>query len=65
VTSSTASAATAPRRKWSSPRPAPDEDGVLLKATARVDRYAHGLTKKKGLAGRYLDLNITARAVRT
>jgi polyisoprenoid-binding protein YceI len=42
-----------------------DEDGIVIKATARVDRYVHGLTKKKGLAGRHLDLNITARATRT
>jgi polyisoprenoid-binding protein YceI len=42
-----------------------DEDGLVAKAAARVDRYAHGLTKKKGLAGRYLDLNITARATRS
>lgn len=42
-----------------------DEDGLLVKAVARIDRYAHGLTKKKGLAGRYLDLNITARAARS
>jgi polyisoprenoid-binding protein YceI len=42
-----------------------DEDGLVVKATTRVDRYAHGLTKKKGLAGRYLDLNITAHAIRS
>jgi polyisoprenoid-binding protein YceI len=42
-----------------------DEDGLLVKAATRIDRYAHGLTKKKGLAGRYLDLNITARATRS
>jgi polyisoprenoid-binding protein YceI len=41
-----------------------DGDGLLIKAAVRVDRYAHGLTKKKGLAGRHLDLNITARASR-
>jgi len=28
----------------------------------RIDRYAFGLTKKKGLAARYLDLEITAQA---
>jgi polyisoprenoid-binding protein YceI len=39
-------------------------DGLLLKATTKIDRYAHGLTKKKGLAGRYLDLEITGRATR-
>ncbi|HEY7146235.1 MAG TPA: YceI family protein [Streptosporangiaceae bacterium] len=42
-----------------------DEDGLLVKAATRIDRYAHGLTKKKGLAGRYLDLTITARAARS
>jgi len=41
-----------------------DEDGLLLRAAGRVDRYAHGITKKKGMAGRYLDLDITARATR-
>ena len=40
------------------------EDAVLVTATTRIDRYAHGLTKKKGLAGRYLDLEITGRATR-
>src|SRR5215469_4207782 len=35
-----------------------DEDGLLVTATTRIDRYTHGLTKKKGLAGRYLDLTI-------
>ncbi len=42
-----------------------DGDGVVIKAAVRIDRYAHGLTKKKGLAGRYLDMNITAHAVRS
>jgi polyisoprenoid-binding protein YceI len=41
------------------------EDGFAVKATTRIDRYAHGLTKKKGMAGRYLDLTITARAARS
>jgi polyisoprenoid-binding protein YceI len=40
----------------------PDGDGLLVKATTRIDRYAHGLTKKKGMAGRYLDLELTGRA---
>ena len=40
------------------------EDGLQFKATTRVDRYAHGLTKKKGMVARYLDLEITARATR-
>jgi len=41
-----------------------DAAGLLLKATTSVDRYSHGLTKKKGLAGRYLEMEITARAIR-
>lgn len=41
-----------------------DEDGLLVKGATRIDRYAHGLTKKKGLAGRFLELRITARATR-
>jgi polyisoprenoid-binding protein YceI len=41
-----------------------DADDIFVKATTRIDRYAHGLTKKKGLADRYLDLTITARATR-
>jgi polyisoprenoid-binding protein YceI len=42
-----------------------DAEGLLVKAATRIDRYSHGLTKKKGLAGRYLDLNVTARATRS
>jgi polyisoprenoid-binding protein YceI len=42
-----------------------DEDGLFIKATTRIDRYAHLLTKKKGMAGRYLDMEITARATRS
>jgi polyisoprenoid-binding protein YceI len=42
-----------------------NDDGLVVRATTRVDRYAHGLTKKKGLADRYLDLDITARATRS
>jgi polyisoprenoid-binding protein YceI len=41
-----------------------DPDGFVVRMTTRVDRYAHGITKKKGMAGRYLDLDITARATR-
>ena len=41
-------------------------EGVMqIRATTRVDRYAYGLTKAKGLAGRHLDMEITARATRT
>jgi polyisoprenoid-binding protein YceI len=42
-----------------------DENGLFVKATTQIDRYAHGLTKKKGLAGRHLDLTITAHATRS
>ncbi len=38
-------------------------DGLTLRGTTRIDRYAFGLTAKKGLAARYLDLEITARAI--
>jgi polyisoprenoid-binding protein YceI len=41
-----------------------DNGGLFVKATTRVDRYAHGLIKKKGMAGRHLDLTITAHATR-
>jgi len=37
-------------------------DVLTLRATARIDRYAFGLTKKKGMAAQYLDLEITAQA---
>ena len=40
-------------------------DVLQIRATTRVDRYAHGLTRAKGLAGRHLDMEITARATRT
>jgi len=37
-------------------------DGLTLRGTTRIGRYVFGLTKKKGLAARYLDLEITAAA---
>jgi polyisoprenoid-binding protein YceI len=37
---------------------------LVLRATAKVDRYAHGISKVKGMAGRYLNLEITAFATR-
>lgn len=37
---------------------------VTVRATATVDRYAHGLTKGKGLAARTLHIALTARADR-
>ena len=41
-----------------------DANGLTIRATCRVDRYDHGITKKKGMAGRFLDLQIAAHAVR-
>lgn len=36
-------------------------DGTMtVVATGTVDRYAHGITRAKGLAGRYLDVTVTA-----
>jgi polyisoprenoid-binding protein YceI len=42
---------------------ATEGDDFTVRATGTVDRYAHGMTKLKGMAGRYLTLIITARAV--
>jgi polyisoprenoid-binding protein YceI len=39
-------------------------DVVTMRATGTVDRYAHGMTTMHGMAGRYLSLDIAARAVR-
>ena len=41
------------------------EDVLLIRATTRIDRYAHGLTRAKGIAGRHLAMEITARATRS
>ncbi len=41
-----------------------DAAGLTLRATGRVDRYAHGITKMKGMAGRYLNLDIAVSASR-
>jgi polyisoprenoid-binding protein YceI len=41
------------------------EDVLLIQATTRIDRYAHGLTRAKGIAGRHLAMEITARATRS
>ncbi|WP_405803624.1 YceI family protein [Streptomyces sp. NBC_00210] len=38
---------------------------IAVEATATVDRYAHGVTKLKGMAGRHLRLTATVRARRT
>ncbi|HEY6796946.1 MAG TPA: YceI family protein [Kineosporiaceae bacterium] len=36
--------------------------GFRARATARVDRYAFGITAAKGMAARYLDLELTVEA---
>lgn len=40
------------------------DSSIDVHATAEVDRYAHGITKMKGMAGRMISLDITARATR-
>lgn len=42
-----------------------DSGALLLHATTQIDRYAHGVTKAKGMAARHLKLYINARATRT
>lgn len=42
-----------------------DDTGIRLQATTRVDRFAHGITKMRGMAARYLDLEIAGHASRT
>lgn len=42
-----------------------DGDEIDVEATATIDRYAHGVTKLKGMAGRHLRLTATVRARRT
>jgi len=37
---------------------------VTVRAVGKVDRYAHRITKMKGMAGRYLKLDIIAHATR-
>lgn len=39
-------------------------EGLHVRATATVDRYAHGITRYKGLAARRVHLEIDARADR-
>lgn len=41
-----------------------DGQVVTIRATATVDRYAHNVTKMKGMAARYLDLEIKVVANR-
>ncbi|MGA5900322.1 YceI family protein [Streptomyces venetus] len=40
-------------------------DEITVQATATVDRYAHGVTKLKGMAARSLQLTATIRAHRS
>ncbi|MDH6143748.1 polyisoprenoid-binding protein YceI [Kitasatospora sp. GP30] len=42
-----------------------DGDEIDVEATATVDRYAHGVTRLKGVAGRRLRLTASIRARRT
>lgn len=44
-------------------RPEYGTDGVRLRATTRIDRYAFGVTAQKGMTGRYLDLSLDLLAV--
>ncbi|MER5473862.1 hypothetical protein ABZX90_09955 [Streptomyces sp. NPDC002935] len=39
-------------------------DEIAVEATATVDRYAHGVTKLKGMADRHPQLTATIRARR-
>jgi hypothetical protein len=39
--------------------------GVAGRASARIDRTEFGLTAYRGLAGRYLDMTMEVRCVRT
>jgi polyisoprenoid-binding protein YceI len=42
----------------------PDENGFVVEATARIDRYAFGVTASRGLAARYLRVSVRTRGVR-
>ena len=39
-------------------------DTLEIRATATIDRYAHEMTKKKGLAGQFINLEMNAIAVK-
>jgi polyisoprenoid-binding protein YceI len=41
-----------------------DDQAVTVQAKARVDRYAHGITKMKGMAARFLDIEVRVVARR-
>lgn len=38
---------------------------IVLKGSTRIDRYAHGVTAMKGMAGRWLELTLDATATRS
>jgi polyisoprenoid-binding protein YceI len=38
-------------------------DGIRLRATTKIDRYAFGITADKGMTGRHLDLSLDILAV--
>ena len=40
-----------------------DPTTFTVRATGTVDRYAHGITKVKGMAGRHITLDVTVHAV--
>jgi polyisoprenoid-binding protein YceI len=40
-------------------------NSLTFVAHGRIDRYAHGITAMKGIAGRHLDIEITSVATRT
>lgn len=42
-----------------------DPRSFTARATVRIDRYAFGVTASRGLAGRYLDITVEARCVRS
>jgi polyisoprenoid-binding protein YceI len=41
-----------------------DNGELILRASAKIDRYAHGVTARKGLAARWLTIEVTAIARR-
>ena len=49
-------------RSSSSARPAGEDGAARFRATARLDRTSFGVTKKKGMVGRTVDLVIEAVA---
>ena len=42
----------------------PTADGMQIKATGKVDRYAHGVRAAKGMVGRWLTLDLAVSALR-